>query len=149
MYKIVIVGHGSFPSGIKGAVDFIIGSNDNVIALDLNNVRTHEVFERELKEILDTEERVIILADLTGGAPHQISSRLILESGKKDQHVISGINLSLAIDIAATVCASDIGKEEINDILVTAVNDAKSMMVLINNNTFTADEAESDSGDFI
>ena len=49
-----------------------------------------------------------MLADLTGGAPHQIAARLILESSKLNQYIISGINLALVVDLAMKFCLGEI-----------------------------------------
>ncbi|MFQ9615303.1 MAG: PTS sugar transporter subunit IIA, partial [Clostridium butyricum] len=86
MCKLVIVGHGNFPSGVLSAVSLLVGNNENICAFDLDKNETHEGFEQKIKELLDNNDKVIVVADLTGGAPHQIAARLILESGKMNQY---------------------------------------------------------------
>ena len=133
MYKLVVVGHGNFPSGVLSSVSLLVGENENIIGLDLDANETHEGFEKKLKEILDNNDKVIVLADLTGGAPHQIAARLILESSKLNQYIISGINLALVVDLAMKCCLGEVGDEDIQSELSNSINESKDTTVLISN----------------
>lgn len=133
MCKLVIVGHGNFPSGVLSAVSLLVGNNENICAFDLDKNETHEGFEQKIKELLDNNDKVIVVADLTGGAPHQIAARLILESGKMNQYIISGINLALVIDLAMKCCFSEVEEEELETMLLDSVNDSKETMTLLSN----------------
>ena len=133
MCKLVIVGHGNFPSGVLSAVSLLVGNNENICAFDLDKNETHEGFEQKIKELLDNNDKVIVVADLTGGAPHQIAARLILESGKMNQYIISGINLALVVDLAMKCCFSEVEEEELETMLLDSVNDRKETMTLLSN----------------
>lgn len=133
MCKLVIVGHGNFPSGVLSAVSLLVGNNENICAFDLDKNETHEGFEQKIKELLDNNDKVIVVADLTGGAPHQIAARLILESGKMNQYIISGINLTLVVDLAMKCCFSEVEEEELETMLLDSVNDSKETMTLLSN----------------
>ena len=133
MYKLVIVGHGNFPSGVLSSVSLLVGKNENICGFDLDENETHEGFEKKLKELLDSNDKVIVLADLTGGAPHQIAARLILESGKMNQYIISGINLALVVDLAMKCCFGEVEEEDIQSMLLDSVNDSKETMTLLSN----------------
>lgn len=133
MCKLVIVGHGNFPSGVLSAVSLLVGNNENICAFDLDKNETHEGFEQKIKELLDNNDKVIVVADLTGGAPHQIAARLILESGKMNQYIISGINLALVVDLAMKCCFSEVDEEELETMLLDSVNDSKETMTLLSN----------------
>lgn len=133
MYKLVVVGHGNFPSGVLSSVSLLVGENENIIGLDLDANETHEGFENKLKEILDNNDKVIVLADLTGGAPHQIAVRLILESSKLNQYIISGINLALVVDLAMKCCLGEVEDEDIQSELSNSINESKDTTVLISN----------------
>ena len=127
MCKLVIVGHGNFPSGVLSAVSLLVGNNENICAFDLDKNETHEGFEQKIKELLDNNDKVIVVADLTGGAPHQIAARLILE------YIISGINLALVVDLAMKCCFSEVEEEELETMLLDSVNDSKETMTLLSN----------------
>lgn len=131
MCKLVIVGHGNFPSGVLSAVSLLVGNNENICAFNLDKNETHEGFEQKIKELLDNNDKVIVVADLTGGAPHQIAARLILESGKMNQYIISGINLALVVDLAMKCCFSEVEEEELETMLLDSVNDSKETMTLL------------------
>ena len=133
MCKLVIVGHGNFPSGVLSAVSLLVGNNENICAFDLDKNETHEGFEQKIKELLDNNDKVIVVADLTGGAPHQIAARLILESGKMNQYIISGLNLALVVDLAMKCCFSEVEEEELETMLLDSVNDSKETMTLLSN----------------
>ena len=133
MCKLVIVGHGNFPSGVLSAVSLLVGNNENICAFDLDKNETHEGFEQKIKELLDNNDKVIVVADLTGGAPHQIAARLILESGKMNQYIISGINLALVVDLAMKCCFSEVEEEELETMLLDSVDDSKETMTLLSN----------------
>ncbi|WP_291652627.1 PTS sugar transporter [Clostridium sp.] len=133
MYKLVIVGHGNFPSGVLSAVSLLVGENENIIGLDLDSNETHEGFEKKLKGILDNNDKLIVLADLTGGAPHQIAARLILESSKLNQYIISGVNLALVVDLAMKCCLGEVEDEDIQSELLSSIDDSKDATVLISN----------------
>lgn len=131
MYKLIVVGHGNYPSGVVSAVSLLVGKNDNIIALDLNEKRTHEVFEEELKAILKDNDHAIVLADLTGGAPHQISARLVLESGKLNQYAISGVNLALVVDLVMKCCFDEISDDEMQDTILNSIEECKETTTLL------------------
>ena len=131
MYKLIVVGHGNYPSGVLSAVSLLVGKNDNIIALDLNEKRTHEVFEEELKAILNDNNHAIVLADLTGGAPHQISARLVLESGNLNQYVISGVNLALVVDLIMKCCFDEISDDEMQDTILNSIEECKETTTLL------------------
>lgn len=132
MYKLVVVGHGNFPSGVLSSVSLLVGKNENIYGFDLDENETHEGLENKLRELLNINEEVIVLADLTGGAPHQIAARLILESRKMNQYIVSGVNLALVVDLAMKCCIGEV-EEDIQSIIQESVNDSKETMTLLSN----------------
>lgn len=131
MYKLVIVGHGNFPSGVLSAASLLVGKNENMCNFDLDENETHEGFEKKLKELLDNNDRVVVLADLTGGAPHQIAARLILEAGKMNQYVISGVNLALVVDLAMKCCIGEISDDEMQETILSSIEECKETTTLL------------------
>lgn len=130
MYKIAIVGHGNFPEGVLSALSLLIGENENVVAYNLNDERTHEVLEQDVTALLKDNEKVIIFADLTGGAPHQISARIMLENKfSENQYVISGINLGLVVELTMKFLYSDIKDEEAAAAIQEAIEQSRGMIM--------------------
>lgn len=131
MYKLAIVGHGNFPSGVLSAASLLVGKNENIYNFDLDENETHEGFEKKLKALLDNNDRVVVLADLTGGAPHQIAARLILEAGKMNQYVISGVNLALVVDLSMKCCICEVSDDEMQDTIMNSIEECKETTTLI------------------
>ena len=131
MYKLVVVGHGNFPSGVLSSVSILVGKNENICGFDLDENETHEGFEKKLKELLDNNDKVVVLADLTGGAPHQIAARLILESGKMNQYIISGVNLALVVDLAMKCCIGEVSDDEMQDTILNSIEECKETTTLL------------------
>ena len=69
MCKLVIVGHGNFPSGVLSAVSLLVGNNENICAFDLDKNETHEGFEQKIKELLDNNDKVIVCLLYTSPSP--------------------------------------------------------------------------------
>ena len=99
MYKILIVGHGTFPSGMENAIALIAGKHDQVSSLSINDDLGHDYLEVEVKKYLQENDHAIVFADMSGGAPHQIVARAIIKSGKKTQFIVSGGPLSFLIQM--------------------------------------------------
>lgn len=133
MYKLVLVGHGNFPSGVISSVSLLVGKNENICGFDLDENETHDGLENKLRDLLNNNEKVIVLADLTGGAPHQIAARLILESGKINQYIVSGVNLALVVDLAMKCCIGEVEEADIQLIVEESVNESKETMTLLSN----------------
>ena len=89
-YAMAIVGHGRYPEGVLSALKLLIGTTEGMTAFNLDENTTHERFEQCLNDFLKENKHAIIFADMTGGAPHQIVSRLIIEK-------ISHINISFQV----------------------------------------------------
>ncbi len=99
-YAMAIVGHGRYPEGFS-ALKLLIGTTEGMTAFNLDENTTHERFEQCLNDFLKENKHAIIFADMTGGAPHQIVSRLIIEKNQPNQYIISSAPLNLILDLYA------------------------------------------------
>ena len=98
MIGIVIVTHGELGDALVGAAEFIVGSRPESIAsisIDLNQnaEKLRRKIDRGIKEVMG-EEGVIILTDMFGGTPSNLSYSF-LEEGRIE--VLSGVNLPILI----------------------------------------------------
>jgi PTS system N-acetylgalactosamine-specific IIA component len=100
-YAMAIVGHGRYPEGVLSALKLLIGTTEGMTAFNLDENTTHERFEQCLNDFLKENKHAIIFADMTGGAPHQIVSRLIIEKNQPHQYIISSAPLNLILDLYA------------------------------------------------
>ena len=98
MIGIVIVTHSQLGEALIGAAEFIIGSRPGSIesvSIDLseNAEKLRSKIERGIKKVMG-QEGVIILTDMFGGTPSNLSYSF-LEEGRIE--VLSGVNLPILI----------------------------------------------------
>ena len=77
MTYLVITGHGHYASGVKSALELIIGPKDNVLAFDFLKEESEEQFSLKFKD-LDKNNNYLFACDLMGGTPYKVVSRLDL-----------------------------------------------------------------------
>lgn len=132
MYKTLIVGHGNYPSGVLSALELLIGKSENVSIMELTEGFSHDQYEAKLTEFLAEQSKVIIFADLTGGAPHQIAARVVLEKQFSKEHfVISGMPLGLIAELTMKFQFLDLAAEEAPPIIENAIAEIKDMIQCI------------------
>jgi PTS system mannose-specific IIA component len=98
MIGIVIVTHSQLGEALIGTAEFIIGSRPEAIesvSIDLseNSEKLRKKIDRRIKNVMG-EEGVIILTDMFGGTPSNLSYSF-LEEGHIE--VLSGVNLPVLI----------------------------------------------------
>ncbi|ATD55787.1 PTS sugar transporter subunit IIA [Clostridium chauvoei] len=129
--KILIVGHGEYATGIKSAIKLLTGVDENIDAINLNNELTHEDFTIMIKEYVKENKELIIFADITGGAPFQITSReVLLNEESQDQYVVGGVSVACILDIVmnTVVIASEDDTRQIINNAVDGVREMASVM---------------------
>ncbi len=92
MTYLVITGHGHYASGVKSALELIIGPKDNVLAFDFLKEESEEQFSLKFKD-LDKNNNYLFACDLMGGTPYKVVSRLDL-----NKEVLIGTNLGGMLD---------------------------------------------------
>jgi len=88
---IVLTGHGSFPNGLLESVQLITGEVQlvRVIPFEEDQDKLYSELEKAFVE-LDTGSGVVCFADLAGGTPFNVSSRIA--ATKENVRVIGGTN---------------------------------------------------------
>lgn len=107
--KILVVGHGTFASGVKSLMKLLTGVDETILAIDFTEDKSCDVFENEVKEVIKNNNDLIVFADITGGTPFQVSSRAVLSNEESsNQFVVSGISVACMLDIIMnTIVAND------------------------------------------
>lgn len=101
MIGIVIVTHGQLASELANAAEMIVGEIPHVTAVsigwhdDVGDAR--EEIAEAIKRV-DTGDGVLILTDMFGGTPSNLSL-VFLEAGKVE--VLTGVNLPMIIKLAS------------------------------------------------
>ena len=99
MVGILIISHYTLAESLKETVAMIIGKRDNVEAIAVLKDDSVELFAEKLKKAvngLDKGEGVMILADMFGGTPSNVS--LSLYGNDEKVQIITGFNLPLVIE---------------------------------------------------
>ncbi|MFD1413287.1 PTS sugar transporter subunit IIA domain-containing protein [Oceanobacillus jeddahense] len=97
MIGIVITGHGSFPTGIVESLTLIAGDNPQIKAVPFKD--NHHELESEINQAIqqvDTGDGVICFADLAGGTPFNVCSKIASD----DDHtvkVVGGANVPMIL----------------------------------------------------
>lgn len=100
MTGIIVTGHGSFATGITSGLKLLAGELECCEAVDFLPEDSIELLTEKLEAAvkrLGSCEGILILADLTGGSPFNVSLRLKLGSERKIE-VIGGTNLPVLLD---------------------------------------------------
>lgn len=98
MTGILVVAHANLGETLIETVEFILGKKeDNLIAVSINIKEDPESLRKKIKKSIakvQTDNGVIILTDMFGGTPSNLSYSF-LEEGKVE--VISGVNLPILL----------------------------------------------------
>ncbi|MEO8471566.1 MAG: hypothetical protein ABI477_05210 [Chryseolinea sp.] len=126
MRKFLIAAHGSFSSGIKSSLDFIIGETKNLYIIDAY-IDNNKSIEDELQLILNDlkpDDELIVMSDLMGGS---ITNQILRFALQRNVHIVSGISLGLVIEIV-------MGDELVSagEIIENAIINAREQMVYVN-----------------
>lgn len=100
MIGIVIVAHGGLAHEYKAAVEHVVGPQDNLCAIAIEPEDDRAAKEREICEAadtVDTGDGVIVVTDMFGGSPSNLSMRACRPENRK---VIYGANLPLLVKLA-------------------------------------------------
>lgn len=96
----IVASHGQFAKYALDSAEMVVGKQENCGVLTVSMDLTLEDAVKQMEEVfsrLDRSLGTVILVDILGGTPSNVSGRLALTH--KDVLVISGLNLPLLIDL--------------------------------------------------
>ena len=96
---IIVVAHGEMSNGLIETSKMIVGRAENITSVDLVEGEGPESLREKLQkaiESLDSGEGVMILLDLYGGTPSNVSALLARELNIE---VVSGVNLPMLLEV--------------------------------------------------
>ena len=96
MIGIVVTGHGHFAGGLLSAIELVAGKPENVACVEFEGGQSAEDLKAALRAaIMGLEgEEVLVLTDLTGGTPFNMSAVIQKELTEKAVKVLAGINMA-------------------------------------------------------
>lgn len=101
MVGIVLVSHGSMAEGMLDAARMIVGDQEGIMAINLEEMDDVEGLIEKITaavEQIDTGDGVIVLVDVFGASPFNASARLTMTRGNME--VITGMNLPMLLELA-------------------------------------------------
>ena len=100
MIGIVIVAHGGLAREYLAAVEHVVGKQDGIraIMIEDNHDRARKQDEIcEAADAVDTGDGVVVVTDMFGGSPSNLSLRACRP---EDRHILYGANLPMLIKLA-------------------------------------------------
>ena len=102
MIGIVIVAHGGLAREYLSAIEHVVGEQDGMIAITIEENHDRSAKQREICEAanaVDTGNGVVVVTDMFGGSP----SNLSLQACKmRNRRILYGANLPMLIKLAKT-----------------------------------------------
>ena len=115
-FRIVLAGHGELPSALLETARMICGNLPEVVALGLAADETPDAYATRLRSAIGHDGRpVLVLADLLGGTPYNVSAAISRRSPRVV--CLSGANLPMVIEAALASAELD---ESLVDRLIEA-----------------------------
>ena len=94
--SLILVSHGRFCEELKGSTEMIMGPQDNIHAVALLPEDGPEEFTAKFEAAIEGLDDFLVFADLLGGTPCNVVSRLIMEG--RNIELYAGMNLPMVIE---------------------------------------------------
>lgn len=98
MIGMVVMGHGTFASGIKSTIELVLGEQSNLRYVDFLDGQTPANVESSLRSAIDDLESgsgVVVFADLAGGTPFNVAVMIGSEKSGSEVRVVGGVNIPM------------------------------------------------------
>ncbi len=100
-------------------------------AINLNGELTHDEFTVKVKNYIENNDNLIVFADITGGAPFQITSREILLNEKSEnQYVVGGVSVACILEVVMNTLVLE-NNENHRGVIEEALNKLPEMSSVI------------------
>lgn len=124
MFQFVIATHGNFAKGIESSIGIILGKFENLESLSCyttENFNLNNEIDRILNQYKDRE--IIVVTDIFGGSVNNGFMEKI--PNNKNLNVISGLNLSLILELLGEQDSYKSAKELIENSIVNSQDSVK------------------------
>ena len=125
MIGIVIVAHGGLAREYLSAVEHVVGRQDGVRAISIEDEHDRKAKQEEIQaaaDSVDMGQGVVVVTDMFGGSPSNLALPACTTSGRR---ILYGANLPMLIKLAksreltvpeAVAAALDAGRKYINSL---------------------------------
>lgn len=101
MIGFIITGHGNFATGLLSSVSLVAGEQEGIMGVDfLESYSTDDLKEKLLSamEALERDcDEIMILSDLKGGSPFNVSVTIKMEKPERSIEVLCGTNFPMVL----------------------------------------------------
>lgn len=96
--NVIVSGHGSFATGIKGALHLLTKIPDTFQFVDFKDGFSDETLRQKFQNILndDSGEQVLFFTDLLGGTPYKVAAEFAVKS--ENIKLVAGCNLGSLLE---------------------------------------------------
>ncbi|HEY43190.1 MAG TPA: PTS sugar transporter subunit IIA [Anaerolineae bacterium] len=134
MVGVLVVAHGEMAAGLLDAARMIVGEQEALLALSLQEMEDVEGLMAKVEEAIsqvDGGEGVLVLVDLPGASPFNASARIAMT--REGIEVITGVNLPMLAELLVLREGSSL--EELVDIAKEAgTSGARTLSEILNKN---------------
>lgn len=128
MIGVVIVAHGGLAREYLSAVEHVVGRQEGIRAIAIEDDHNRAEKQAEIRaaaDAVDTGEGVVVVTDMFGGSPSNLS---LCACSQSDRRILYGANLPMLIKLAksrhlsvdeATASALDAARKYINSYVGT------------------------------
>jgi mannose PTS system EIIA component len=118
--KVLLVSHGYLAKEMLATVKMIFGDVNNIAYLELPYGCDLSDYKSQIaKYINESEDGLLILADLFGGTPFMISSQLFCnEEYNKKIELVTGMNLGMVLEVVSKIDTMNI--QELKELAISS-----------------------------
>lgn len=129
MTGLIVSGHNQFATGLLSSMKLIAGEQEAVVGVDFSEEDSTDDLKGKLVKAMEgLGDDIIILTDLPGGSPNNISVMLKCELSNKNIEVLAGTNLSMLL--TAALERSFVNLDELTERILEEGKQAVSRFVL-------------------
>ena len=110
MVSFIITGHGNFASGLHSSMKLIVGEQPYVFPIDFTEDLSSDDLKVKINNTINDSDAndIIVLCDLAGGTPFNVSALISCEKPEKNMRVLAGANLAMILDVALSKDSLDL-----------------------------------------
>jgi mannose/fructose/sorbose-specific phosphotransferase system IIA component len=101
---VLFVGHAELPSGIRSAIEMILGPQENLATVELGPAADPAAISAEIERALEgmgvgPDDGALVMADLAGGSPSNAAAAVFLR--RRSLRLVAGLSLPMALEVLA------------------------------------------------
>ncbi|QIQ21568.1 PTS sugar transporter subunit IIA [Zophobihabitans entericus] len=108
---IILASHGSFAKGALSCAELLMGKQDNVATLSVENDSNIDQLREEFAELyekMNNDKGLLVLVDIIGGTPCNLASELAIKH--KNITIYTGFNIPILLEVLSNrdICYNEI-----------------------------------------